>query len=300
MHFTSYDNETIWYKVWAAPEERAVIQVMTGLAEVADYYEDFAQEMVRAGYTVALHEYRKHGRTRASYGNGNLFRNFAKDGAQLCRILRDSHPGLPVILLAHSLGTTVSQVAIFEKMASWDGIIYMGPSHAVLSPDQKASLLETAQRDILLYGEDADNAMIYRLVFGRLNAPFAPDRSSLAFITSDLDRRKWITSLPYGNPPYTNRFFRDFIILQADLAANETLEKTQPPLTDTPVLFLTGSDDVTAANGTYGDTQAQLLREAGCRDVSSIVYPGMRHSILQEPGWRQVCADIVEWMKKRF
>lgn len=300
MYFTSYDSETIWYQIWEAPEEHAVIQIMTGLAEVADYYEDFAQEMVRAGYTVALHEYRKHGRTDASYGSGNLFENFARDGAQLCRILRESRPERPVILLAHSLGTTVSQIAIFEKMAHWDGVIYMGPSHAVLIQEQKEPLLEAAERDILLYGEDADNAMIYRLVFGRLNAPFAPDKSSLAFITSDLDRRKWIQSLPYANPPYTNRFFRDFIFLQADLAASETLEKTQPPLTDTPVLFLTGLDDVTAANGTYGDTQAGLLREAGCRDVSSIVYPGMRHSILQEPGWRQVCADIEKWMRKRF
>ena len=282
MQFTSYDNETIWYRLWKAAKPRAVIQVMTGLAEVADYYEDFAQQMVRAGFTVALHEYRKHGRTVASYGNGNLFRNFARDGAQLCGLLRDSYPELPVVLLAHSLGTTVSQVAIFEKMARWDGIIYMGPSHAVLTPDRKESLLEAAEKDILLYGEDAVNAMIFRLVFGRLNAPFAPDRSSLAFITSDLDRRKWIQSLPYDNPPYTNRFFRDFIILQADLAVNETLEKTQPPLTDTPVLFLTGEDDVTAENGSYGDTQAALLRGAGCRDVTSIVYPGMRHSILQE------------------
>ena len=80
---------------------------MTGLAEVADYYEIFAPEMVKAGYTVALHEYRKHGRTRAEYGKGNLFRNYARDGAALCAILRRSFPELPVVLFAHSLGTTV-------------------------------------------------------------------------------------------------------------------------------------------------------------------------------------------------
>ena len=55
MEFTSFDGEKIWYKVWAAESPRAVIQIMTGLAEVADYYEIFAPEMVKAGYTVALH-----------------------------------------------------------------------------------------------------------------------------------------------------------------------------------------------------------------------------------------------------
>ena len=308
MEFTSHDGKTIWYKLWEAPSPRAVIQIMTGLAEVADYYEDFANEMVKAGYTVALHEYRGHGRTRADYGESNLFRNYARDGASLNTILRTAYPGLPVVLFAHSLGTTVSQIAIYEKLTQWDGIVYTGPSHAVIDPERKEYLLGVTDRDILLHGDDATNVMIYPLVFGRLNAPFAsgrrtggtPDRSSFAFITSDLERRKWLTALPYENPSYTNRFFRDFIIMQADLAIHETLENTQPPLTDVPVLLLTGSDDVTAANGTYGDTQAQLLRDAGCRDVTSIVYPRLRHSLLQETEREKVTADILSWLERRF
>ena len=307
MDFTSFDREKIWYKVWEASHPRAVIQIMTGLAEVADYYEDFAEEMVAAGYTIALHEYRKHGRNRSSYGEGNLFRNYARDGASLCAILRSTYPGLPVILLAHSLGTTVSQIAIYEKLTRWDGIIFTGPSHAVIDPARKEHPLSVTERDILLHGSDAVTVMIFPLVFGRLNAPFAsgrrtggvPDRSSLAFITSDPERRKWLADLPYESPSYTNRFFRDFVVMQADLAVSETLENTQPPLTDIPVLFLTGSDDVTAANGTYGDTQAQLLRDAGCRDVTSIVYPGLRHSLLQETERGKITADILDWLSHR-
>ena len=185
-------------------------------------------------------------------------------------------------------------------MAQWDGIIYTGPSHAVIAPERMEELLAITDRDILLHGADSVNVMIFPLVFGRLNAPFASDRSSLGFITSDAERRKWLAALPYESPSYTNRFFRDFVVMQADLAVNETLEKTTPPLTDTPVLFLTGGDDVTAANGTYGDTQAQLLREAGCKDVTSIVYPGLRHSLLQETEYAKVIDDIEAWMANRY
>ena len=300
MEFTSFDGEKIWYKVWETESPRAVIQIMTGLAEVADYYEIFAGEMVKAGYTVALHEYRKHGRTRAEYGKGNLFRNYARDGSALCGILRKAYPCLPVVLLAHSLGTTVSQIAIYEKMAQWDGIIYTGPSHAVIAPERMEELLAVTDRDILLHGADSVNVMIFPLVFGRLNAPFSSDRSSVGFITSDPERRRWISALPYESPDYTNRFFRDFVVMQADLAVHETLENTGPPLADTPVLFLTGGDDVTAVNGTYGDTQARLLREAGYQDVTSIVYPGLRHSLLQETAYVKVIEDIKEWLLKRF
>lgn len=300
MDYLAYDNEIIWYRIWQADAPRAVIEIMTGLAETSEYYEDFARTMTDAGYTVALMEFRKHGHTKANYGEGNLFRNFARDGAQLLTILRGEYPGLPVILFAHSLGTTVSQIAIYEKMGKWDGVIYTGPSHAVIDPARRDMLLEQAEASILKYGEDEINPMIYPEVFGRLNLPFHEENSSLSFITSDKEKRDWILGLPYTNPPYSNRFFRDFIILQADLAVNETLEKTVPPLTDTPILFLTGSEDVTASNGTYGDVQAQLLREVGCKDVTSIVYPGMRHSILQEPGWLQVCSDVISWLDKRY
>ena len=91
-----------------------------------------------------------------------------------------------------------------------------------------------------------------------------------------------------------------FILLQADLATKETLENIVPPLADTPILLLTGSNDVTAANGTYGDTKAKLLCKAGYKDVTSIVYPGLRHSVLQEKARMKVLEDIVQWLKKRF
>ena len=120
-------------------------------------------------------------------------------------------------------------------MTQWDGIIYTGPSHAVIAPERMEELLAVTDRDILLHGADSVNVMIFPLVFGRLNAPFASDRSSLGFITSDAERRRWLSELPYESPSYTNRFFRDFVIMQADLAVHETLENTRPPLVDTPV-----------------------------------------------------------------
>ena len=114
-------------------------------------------------------------------------------------------------------------------MAQWDGIMYTGPSHAVIAPERMEELLAITDRDILLHGENSVNVMIFPLVFGRLNAPFASDRSSLGFITSDAERCKWLADLPYESPSYTNRFFRDFVVMQANLAqAGITLELDIP------------------------------------------------------------------------
>ena len=152
MEFMSYDNKKIWYTVWEAEAPRACIQVMTGLAEMADYYEEFAAVMNKAGYTVALHEFRGHGRSTDEYGEGNLFRNYARDGAQLCDMIRRTHPGLPVVLFGHSLGTTVSQIAIYEKMARWDGVMYTGPSHSTFHIGRRDELLDEVDQCISKYG----------------------------------------------------------------------------------------------------------------------------------------------------
>ena len=157
MEFISYDNKKIWYTVWEAEAPRACIQIMTGLAEMADYYEEFAAVMNKAGYTVALHEFRGHGRSTDEYGEGNLFRNYARDGAQLCDMIRRTHPGLPVVLFGHSLGTTVSQIAIYEKMARWDGVMYTGPSHSTFHIGRRDELLDEVDQCISKYGPEAES-----------------------------------------------------------------------------------------------------------------------------------------------
>ena len=200
MEFLSYDNKKIWYTVWEADAPRACIQVMAGFAEMADYYKEFASVMNKAGYTVALHEYRGCGRTAADYGEGNLFRNYARDGAQLCDMIRRRHPELPVILFGHSLGTAVSQIAIYEKMARWDGVMFTGPSHAIFNKGRRDLLVREANDCIRKYGPDAKNLMIYREIFDPLNVPFADEKSSFSFITTDRKKWEWIASLPYTRP----------------------------------------------------------------------------------------------------
>ena len=297
QEFTTFDGETLYYKVWNAPEPRAAIQILTGLAETAEYYEEFAGAALRSGFSVYLLEYRKHGKSRASYGEGNLFINYARDQALFLKLIRSREPSLRVFVMAHSLGTMVTQLAFSHTDARWDGVILMGLSHNAYTEEKRERQLSLARAAIEKYGPDAISEDIYEEVFSRLNHRFAAENSPFSFITSDRARWEWIASLPYTSPGYSNRFFKEFVEAWSLLESCGLETFADHSL---PVLILNGSEDVTADNGTYGDVKLDLLEAAGFEDVESAVYEGLRHSLLQETLSDIVIGDILTWTEEHL
>lgn len=292
QEFITYDGETLYYKAWKAEEPQAVIQILTGLAEVSEYYEAFAASAVRSGFSVYLLEYRKHGRSTASYGEGNLFINYARDQALFLRMIRREEPGRKVFVMSHSLGTMVTQMAFCHTDARWDGVIMMGLSHNAYTEEKRRKQLSLAEAAIEKYGPDAMNEDIYEEVFNHLNDRFAAENSPFSFITSDRNKWEWIASLPYTSPGYSNRFFKEFVEAWSllETCGLETYEDHC-----LAVLILNGSEDVTADLGTYGDAKLDLLERAGFEDVESAVYEGLRHSLLQESLADIITEDILTW-----
>lgn len=293
----SRDGQKLYMESWKVEDPRACIQILTGLGEMAWYYEEFAEEANARDFSVYMHEYRKHGRSDAAYGEGNLFMNFAADAAQVFRLIREENPGQKIFLTCHSLGTGISQFAAALEGVRWDGIAMTGPSHRVIDAERFSRLLAMAEAAVHLEGEDAPSRDIYPEIFDGQNDDFAEENSPFSFITSDKEKWAFIASLPFTSPEYSNRFFRDFVIMQGVLLDEFALEKTgKDPV---PVLLLTGEKDVTSENGTYAKRKADRLRDAGFADVEAKVYEGLRHSILQETRRAEVAGDILDWISAR-
>ena len=59
--FEDAEGVTIHYYVWRAGSPKAVVQIVHGVGEYATRYEDLAQSLVAAGYTVYASDLRGHG-----------------------------------------------------------------------------------------------------------------------------------------------------------------------------------------------------------------------------------------------
>nr|WP_239451900.1 alpha/beta hydrolase [Frondihabitans sp. PAMC 28766] len=128
--FVDAHGVVISYYVWRAPEARGVVQIAHGVGEYALRYEELAQNLVRAGYTVYADDHRGHGRTGiAQWGEGSGMLGHLGVGGlaatqdairQLTGIAREENHDAPVILLGHSWGSLMAQRILNEHAASYD------------------------------------------------------------------------------------------------------------------------------------------------------------------------------------
>src|SRR6187399_553490 len=61
--FEDAEGVSIHYYVWRASSPKAVVQIVHGVGEYATRYEELAQALTAAGYTVYASDLRGHGQT---------------------------------------------------------------------------------------------------------------------------------------------------------------------------------------------------------------------------------------------
>src|SRR6185437_591111 len=109
----------------------AVLQVAHGMGEHARRYLAPLAPLIAAGWAVYADDHRGHGLTAAG---PDAYGEFGDDGAaliiedlrRLTSLARAEHPGLPLILLGHSLGSFFAQGFVFDHSRAIDGLVLSG------------------------------------------------------------------------------------------------------------------------------------------------------------------------------
>lgn len=131
---SSSDGTTIATYLWsdeAPAHPRGVVQIAHGLAEYGLRYARLAQALSKAGYKVYANDHRGHGKSVASpsdlvnfgrAGFGGLVADVAQFGAQIAA----ENQGLPLFLIAHSMGSIASQEVVLDHSAQYAGLVLSG------------------------------------------------------------------------------------------------------------------------------------------------------------------------------
>ena len=98
------------------------------MGEHAARYDWTAQKLNEAGYQVTANDHRGHGRTADTLGD------FGEDGwnraiedlHEILQQLKMNHPGIPLILFGHSMGSMMSQQYITRHDGTIDAVVLSG------------------------------------------------------------------------------------------------------------------------------------------------------------------------------
>lgn len=275
--FASVDGMRIHVHEWPAPgEPRGVVQIAHGMGEHGARYAHLAHTLNGLGYAVYACDHRGHGATmkgEPGYLGENGWNLLVSDMVALTGILHDRHPGVPLVLLGHSLGSMAAQQYILDHAGLIDGVVLSGTT----AVDGLFAELIAAGGDMTAF----------------FNAGFRPTRTDADWLSRDESQVDAYVADPWCGFAIDDVSLGDLMTIAADRLAHPG---TVPA--DLPVYVMVGDRDPLNADLKLSDLAVRRYEEAGLTDITYRAYGGARHEILNETNRDEVEADLAAWLTR--
>jgi len=276
---------------------KAAVQIAHGLAEHAGRYARLAEALTGAGYAVYAADHRGHGRTAPTaadlgfFAEGEGWRRCLDDLWQLNRQIAAEHPGLPVVLVGHSMGSFMAQHFISEHGEALAGVVLSGT-------DGKPGALASAGRLIarlerLRLGPRGRSALIHALAFGVFNKAFAPTRTPADWLSRDPAEVDKYVADPLCGFVATTQNWIDLLDALPEIAKPDRQALIPKQL---PIHIISGSADPVSDGTKRLQQLLAAYRAAGLERVTHRFYEGARHELFNETNREEVTRDLVLWL----
>ncbi len=137
--YKSSDGEHECYCVIMRPDgdPKGILQISHGMCEYIDRYLEFMSYLADHGYVVCGNDHLGHGRTAKNhnelgyFGNGeNGWKYVLNDIHRMTALIKAEYPGVPLILLGHSMGSFLARAYAVKFGSECAGFIFMGTADA--------------------------------------------------------------------------------------------------------------------------------------------------------------------------
>lgn len=279
-------------------EPRGVIQIVHGVAEYVERYAPLAHYLAERGYVVCGEDHLGHGHTAAGQfgyfaprGGWDLV---ARDIRQLRVLQGERYPGLPYVMLGHSMGSFLTRTYLIRWPGTLDGAVLSGTGQEPAPLVALGRLL--AGGLCALRGPEYVSDLVYQLSLGAYNRAFRPNRTTADWLSRDEGAVDANLRDPLCAFRPTVSMFRDMMTGLRFIARQDNLARMDRA---TPVYFLSGDRDPVGSMGAGVKKVAGMFRAAGCGDVTLKLYPGGRHEMFNEINRQEVMDDLLAWLQSR-
>lgn len=302
FYFDSADGKHKLHGVRYSPEEgreiRCVLQIVHGMAEYVERYEEFAAYLTEKGFLVTGEDHLGHGK---SVGKNAKYGYFCKtDPAtalvenvhRLREITQKRFGNVPYVLMGHSMGSFIVRNYMFRHGKGLSGVVIMGTGMEPLVTVKLARAVAGIQK--LFLGDRHESRLIDRLAFGSYNRRVDSPRTPFDWLSRDESRVDRYVSDPGCGFVFTVNGFGALFELISRLYRKENLRHIPREL---PVYMVSGTADPVGGYGRGVCKAYASLQTAGVKDITLKLFRGGRHELLNETNRDEVMRNIYDWIE---
>ena len=300
FHLISSDNIQVAAYSWLPKEKPvAVMQIVHGMQEHAGRYDKFARWLNERGIAVYAEDHIGHGKTAENEKELSHFPR--KDDWQrqvellheLTLVIKSEHPGLPVIILGHSMGSVLLQTYMIRYGYEADGYILSGAIRQTLFMANAGILLVKVLS--FLFGSEDRSKLIVRMGYGQYNKRFMPMRTKCDWLCRDEMIVDEYLASPLCGKRLTNMFYYNFFQGFRIIAQPKNLAKIP---SGKPVLIIAGQEDAAGFFGKAPLKIKELLTRYAKASIELKLFAGARHEVLNETNKEEVYNEIILWTQE--
>jgi alpha-beta hydrolase superfamily lysophospholipase len=249
---------------------RAAVVMVHGFSAHCGAFRHVAAALAAGDFAVTAFDCRGHGRSEGRHGYVRRFTDYEDDLGLVLEHARAVSPGLPVAVVAHSHGVTVTLDYLVRGAGTFEALVAAAPYLELKMP-----------------------VPFYKRVMAPLLGALWPTLAMSNQISPELVARSpevWaeIRNDPQVRHVATPRWFNEVRATQARLRASASLLKV-------PTLML-----VAGADRLVDPAASVAFARAAGPIVELRVYDQLFHEIYFEPERQSVIADVVSWLQGRF
>ena len=282
-------------------QPKAVVQIVHGIAEHMDRYDDFMLFLASNGFLVVGDDHLGHGKSIDKpedigfFAERNGWTYAVQDEEILRSAMKINYPDIPIIVFGHSMGSFLTRTHLIKFPGGFDAAIISGTGNQgkplVLGGLAMGNLV------VKLKGPHYYSNMLNNMAFGSYNKIYGIPKTTHDWLTRDEDVvARYLADPLCGFVPSCS-LFRDMMTGINLITSPKNLDAMKK---DTPVYFMSGSMDPVGECGKGVKIAYENFRKAGMQDVSIKLYEGGRHEMLNEINKDEVYSDILAWIQNKI
>lgn len=300
LYFDSRDNENRIHAMKWLPDKNppvCILQIIHGMAEYIERYDEFAQFMAEKGILVVGEDHLGHGKSVGENGVYGYFceRDAAtvvvRDSHRLKKMVQEQYPGVPYLILGHSMGSFILRNYLCRYGTGIHAAIIVGTG---MQPKPLLMLGKaTAAVQKVFTGSKHPSGLMNVLSFGSYNKKISNRRTQMDWLTKDEKIVDDYLKDPLCGFTFTVNGFQTLLELVSHLYKRENLEKMPK---DLPIFFVAGAEDPVGDYGKGVRRAYQSFLDVGMKNVKMKLYENDRHELLNETDRAQVYEDVYRWI----